>query len=76
MHRRKLYKGGMETLTPVGKAIAAVGTASELARRLGIKVQSIQQWKRIPAERLIEVESVTGVPRRELRPDLYEERVA
>lgn len=63
----------METMTPIGKAIAAAGNASELARRLGIKVQSIQQWKRIPAERLLAVEQATGVSRKELRPDLFEE---
>lgn len=62
----------METLTPVGKAIAAVGTASELARRLDITVQSIQQWKTIPAKRLLAVEKATGVPRQELRPDLFD----
>jgi len=63
----------METLTPLGKAIAAAGNASELARRLGIKVQSIQQWKEIPAKRLRAVEEATGVPRKELRPDLFED---
>lgn len=62
----------MNTPTPVEKAIAAAGNASELARRLGIKVQSIQQWDRIPAERVVDIERVTGVPREELRPDLYE----
>lgn len=61
----------MDTHTPLGKAIIAAGTASELARRLGITVQSIQQWKQIPAKRVIEIERVTGVPRKELRPDLY-----
>lgn len=60
----------MET-SPVERAAAAVGNKSELARRLGLKVQSIQQWKRIPAERVLDVERVTGIPRHELRPDLY-----
>lgn len=63
----------METKTPLEKALAAVdNNASELARRLGITVQSIQQWRRIPAERVVAVERVTGVPRHELRPDLFE----
>lgn len=56
---------------PIEKAAAAAGNKSELARRLGVKVQSIQQWKRIPAERVLDVERVTGIPRGELRPDLY-----
>jgi DNA-binding transcriptional regulator YdaS (Cro superfamily) len=51
-------------------AIDAAGNASELARRLGVKVQSIQQWKRVPDDRVLDVERVTGVPREKLRPDL------
>lgn len=61
----------MDEISPIDRAAAAVGNKSELARRLGVKVQSIQQWKRIPAERVIDVERVTGIPREELRPDLY-----
>lgn len=61
----------MDELSPIDRAAAAVGNKSELARRLGVKVQSIQQWTRIPAERVLDVERVTGIPREELRPDLY-----
>lgn len=57
--------------TPVEKAAEAAGNKSALARQLGVKVQSIQQWKRIPAERVLDVERVTGIPRHKLRPDLY-----
>lgn len=66
----------MDTQSGVKKAIDAAGNASILARKLGIKVQSIQQWTRIPAERLAEVERVTGVPRAELRPDIFGEQAA
>lgn len=61
----------MARKTPLEKAVAAVGSKSELARRLNVAVQSIQQWDRIPAERVHDVERVSGVPRHELRPDLY-----
>lgn len=61
----------MSRRTPIEKAAAAAGSKSELARQLGIAVQSIQQWKRIPAERVLDVEKVTGIPRHILRPDLY-----
>lgn len=47
---------------------------SELARLLGIRVQAITGWKRlkqIPADRVLAVEEITGVPRHELRPDIY-----
>lgn len=34
---------------------------------------TITRWERgrVPAERVLDVERVTGVPRHELRPDLY-----
>lgn len=53
------------------KAVAAKGTVAELARSLGITRAAIAQWDKIPAERVVEIERVTGVPREELRPDLF-----
>lgn len=44
---------------------------AELARNLGIARQALYQWRRIPAERVIEIERITGIQRQELRPDLY-----
>lgn len=62
----------MARKSPIEKAVKACNAnMSELARRLGVKVQTIQQWTRIPAERVHDVERVTGIPRHELRPDLY-----
>jgi Uncharacterized protein conserved in bacteria, prophage-related len=52
-------------------AVAAVGSASELARKLGIKPAAVLQWKRVPAERCLEVERLTGISRHDLRPDVY-----
>jgi DNA-binding transcriptional regulator YdaS (Cro superfamily) len=54
-------------------AIQAAGGAAELARALGITVQSISEWKRCPPRRAIEVERATKgiVSRNRLRPDLY-----
>ena len=53
------------------KAIAAAGSQSELARRLGITPQAVQRWCSIPARHIIAIERVTGVPREVLRPELY-----
>jgi DNA-binding transcriptional regulator YdaS (Cro superfamily) len=46
---------------------AKAGGESALARALGIKVQSVQKWKKIPAERVLAVEHVTGISREKLR---------
>jgi len=55
----------------LSKAIRAAGGISELARALGITQPSVSNWARVPAERVIAVETVTGVDRKILRPDLY-----
>jgi DNA-binding transcriptional regulator YdaS (Cro superfamily) len=52
-------------------AIKAVGSVRELARLLGITHQAITQWDKVPAERMLEIEHVTGICRERLRPDLY-----
>lgn len=46
---------------------------ADLARRLGVNKSSITLWgqRRVPAERVLEVERITGIPRHELRPDIY-----
>ena len=53
------------------EAIKAVGGITELARRIGISQPSVSNWDRIPAERVLAVESATNVGRAVLRPDLY-----
>lgn len=56
------------------EAVRAVGGVSELARHIGISQPSVSNWTRIPAERVLVVEAVSGVSRTILRPDLYAER--
>lgn len=58
-------------ITPIEKAAVAAGGFPALADRLGITRQALYQWQRIPAERVIDIERISGVPRHELRPDLY-----
>ena len=53
------------------QAIRAVGGITELARRIGISQPSVSNWSRVPADRVLAVESVTGIARELLRPDLY-----
>jgi DNA-binding transcriptional regulator YdaS (Cro superfamily) len=56
------------------RAAEAAGSQSALARVLGCTPQNVQRWcatGRIPAERVISIESATGISRHELRPDIY-----
>lgn len=59
------------TTTGLEKAIKHAGNAARLAEQLGVRRQALYQWDRVPAERVLEIERITGVPRQELRPDLY-----
>lgn len=46
--------------------------AAALSER-GIKItsQAISQWKRVPPDRVILVEAITGISRHDLRPDIF-----
>jgi DNA-binding transcriptional regulator YdaS (Cro superfamily) len=53
------------------RALKAAGGQSKLAAALDISAQAISQWDEVPPLRVLAVEQVSGVPRHELRPDLY-----
>ena len=53
------------------QAIKAAGGVASLARAIGIAQPSVLAWSRIPADRVLAVESLTRVQRSVLRPDLY-----
>jgi len=55
------------------RAIDAAGGVAQLARKIGIAQPSVSNWNRVPVGRVIAVETATGVPRQQLRPDLYSE---
>lgn len=61
-------------MTALDRAVEAAGSQLALANALGIKSPSISGWydrKKIPVERVIAIESATGVSRHELRPDVF-----
>jgi len=61
-------------MSAISKAVEKAGSQAELARLLGVSSQAINKMltaKRVPAERVLKIEEVTGVSRHELRPDLY-----
>jgi DNA-binding transcriptional regulator YdaS (Cro superfamily) len=54
------------------RAIVAAGGPKRLGEALKISGPAISQWKMCPPKRVPGVSDITGVPRHELRPDLYE----
>jgi DNA-binding transcriptional regulator YdaS (Cro superfamily) len=53
------------------RAIESAGGQAEFARLIGITAQAVSQWDEVPPLRVLSVERISGVPRHELRPDLY-----
>ena len=43
---------------------------SAVALSLGLNKATISRWKKVPPERVVDVEKATGIPRHVLRPDL------
>ena len=61
-------------MSAILKAIDKAGGIAPLAKSLAVSYQAVQRWRNqdhVPAERVLAVERETGVPRHELRPDLY-----
>ena len=60
----------------LSKAIDLAGGQSALARELGLSQSTVYAWlkttkKGVPGEFCPAIEALTGVPRHELRPDVY-----
>lgn len=69
---------GMDTpCSSVDRVISALGGLSKAASALEIDNPSVvANWRtrgRIPAERVLDVERITGISRHELRPDIFGE---
>jgi len=47
------------------------GALTKLAAELGISGQAVHKWEVVPLQRVLEVERALGIPRRELRPDIF-----
>jgi DNA-binding transcriptional regulator YdaS (Cro superfamily) len=46
------------------------GLTSQLTREIGLSRGAISQWRVVPADKLVDVERISGIPRHILRPDL------
>jgi len=54
------------------RAKQIAGGNTGLAKAMdGLTPQAVSQWEIVPPLRVLDVERITGVPRHELRPDIY-----
>jgi DNA-binding transcriptional regulator YdaS (Cro superfamily) len=70
----------MHNLDALNRAIDAAGGPSALARRIGVTPSAVTNWtkltKRLSPHNAVRIENTTGVPREELRPDLFRRSAA
>jgi len=57
----------------IQEAIDAAGGLVILARALQLAPSTISEWRRIPAERVLALEELTGISRHAMRPDIFGE---
>jgi len=60
--------------SPISEYRRAQGlTLEALGQRLAVDKTTVMRWeaRRVPADRVLDVERVTGISRERLRPDLY-----
>lgn len=50
-----------------------LGSKAEVGRRLGVKPQCFVNWQQVPPRHVLMLEQITGIDRREIRPDVYGE---
>lgn len=57
--------------------LAAGATLEALAEKIGVHKTTLMRWESgevpVPPDRFVVIESVTGVPRQQLRPDIFGE---
>ncbi len=55
----------------MGLIRAKRGLPAKVAHDLGLTRAAVLKWKKVPGERVVEVERITGIPREQLRPDIF-----
>jgi DNA-binding transcriptional regulator YdaS (Cro superfamily) len=60
----------MNDIDGMGLIRAKRGLLAKVAQELGLSRAAVVKWPRVPAERLPDVERITGIPREKLRPDI------
>jgi DNA-binding transcriptional regulator YdaS (Cro superfamily) len=66
--RKKISDSGLKL------AVAAAGSRYKLAKALDMTLPALMRWKRIPSQRVIQIETLFKIDRGKLRPDLHPPR--
>lgn len=53
------------------RAIKKAGGYTALAKLIGVSRPAVARWGVVPPLRVLAVEQASGIPRQQLRPDLY-----
>lgn len=64
----------MQTISPLRRHRETQGILLDaLAEKLGVNKSTLWRWEegQVPAERVLQVEGITGISRHVLRPDVY-----
>lgn len=62
------YKNANE---PLAEAFRKAGGLRKVAQAIGRKPSTLCEWRRCPAELVLALETLSGVPRYVLRPDVF-----
>jgi len=57
--------------TGLRRAVKKEGGVRPLARKLGLSHVAVMKWDAVPLDRLVLVETKTGIPREDLRPEFF-----
>ena len=53
------------------RAARAFGSYARMAEKLRLSPGAVCRWTKVPERYLLKIEAMSGVDRKELRPDLY-----
>jgi pyruvate kinase len=56
------------------RALRTRMAVTEIAEALGVSRAAVSQWRRVPEKHLAAVARITGISKRQLRPDLFPAR--
>jgi DNA-binding transcriptional regulator YdaS (Cro superfamily) len=54
------------------RVLEAAGGPTKVAEHLGVVPSAVTQWTRVPARHIHRLEALTGIPARDIRPDLWD----